>query len=100
MGGIIETQVGEFSLGEAFAIGLAKSLGERLLTPLIGNGSYMSGGVKLAGAWAVPKVLHGKYGKIAGTALAVDGVEDIINAISQSFFGGAGNDNSANGWIM
>lgn len=100
MGGIIETEVGEFSLGEAFAIGLAKSLSERLLTPLIGNGSYMSGGAKLLGAWGVPKMIKGKYGKIVGTALAVDGVEDVINAVSNSFFGGAGNDSTAESWVM
>lgn len=94
MGGLVETQVGEFSLGEAFAIGLTKSLGERLLSPLIGNGTYLSGGVKLAGAYLVPKMLGGKMGRVAGTALAVDGVEDIINAISASFFGAAGNDSS------
>lgn len=94
MGGIVDAQVGEFSLGEAFAIGLTKSLSERLLSPLIGNGTYLSGAAKLVGAWGVPKVLHGKMGKVAGTALAVDGVEDIVNALSQSFLGGAGNDST------
>lgn len=91
MGGIIETQVGEFSLGEAFAIGLSKSVSERILAPLVGNGTYMSGGVKIAGAWLLPKMLKGKMGKIIATGLVVDGVEDVINALSASFLGGFGN---------
>ena len=91
MGGIVEAQVGEFSLMEAFEIGIAKSVTERLLAPLIGNGSYMSGGVKLAGAFLLPKAMKGKLGKVIATGLAVDGVEDVIQAVSSHFFGGGGN---------
>ncbi len=100
MGGIVETQVGEFSIGEAFAVGLSKSLTERLLAPLIGNGSYMSGGVKLLGAYLIPKAHRGALTKVIATGLAVDGVEDIINALSASFLGGAGNDASTSGMIV
>ena len=81
---LINAKVGEFSIGEAFAIGLAKSLSEQLLSPVIGNGSYSSGAIKLATAWGFPKIpMVGKYaqnevGKVILTAMAVDGVEDII----------------------
>lgn len=86
--GIVETKVGEFSIGEAFAIGLAKKLSEELLSGLIGNGTYMSGSIKLAGAYAIPKyLLKGKMGNILGTALCVDGVEDILTNL---FKGGIG----------
>ena len=98
MGGIVETQVGEFSLGEAFMIGVAKSLTERLLSPVVGNGTYMSGAVKLGGAYMVPKLLKNKIGKVTGTALAVDGVEDIINALTNSFF--SGGNSSGDAWIV
>jgi hypothetical protein len=85
---LIESKVGEFSIGEAFAIGLSKSLTEQLLSPYIGNGTYKSGAIKLLGAYAIPKyVLKNNVGKIVGTGLAVDGVEDIITAL---FKGGMG----------
>ena len=77
---IVNAQVGDFSLGEAFAIGLTKSLSEQLLSRIIGNGTYVSGALKMGMAWAIPKyALKNKFGKTVGTALAVDGTEDIIN---------------------
>lgn len=80
--GLIEKKVGDFSLGEAFAVGLSKTLTEQILAPIIGNGNFMSGGMKLVGAWAIPKyLLKNKFGNILGTGLAVDGVEDIVNAL-------------------
>ena len=95
--GLIEKKVGDFSLGEAFSVGISKTLTEQLLAPLIGNGNYMSGGVKLVGAWAIPKyLLKNKYGKVLGTALAVDGVEDVVNAL---FTDGKGNQQKESGLI-
>lgn len=94
---IVNTKVGDFKLSEAFAIGLTKSLSEQLLSQFIGNGSYMSGAVKLGLAWAVPKYLmKGGFGKTVGTALAVDGTEDIINNL---FKGGANVSASSHGLI-
>ena len=79
---IVNTKVGDFSLGEAFAIGLTKSLSEQLLSKFIGNGTFMSGAIKIVGAWAIPKyALKNQMGKTIGTALAVDGVEDALNAL-------------------
>lgn len=79
-----QIKVGDFSLGEAFAIGISKTLSEQLLTPIIGNGSYMSGGSKLLLSWGlaktpyIKKFTNNKVGKVVMTALAIDGVEDII----------------------
>jgi len=90
--GLIETKVGEFSIGEAFAVGLAKSLTENMLSGFIGNGTYQSGMLKIAGAWGLPYILRkvgmksGKITKIVATAVVVDGVEDMINNL---FKGGA-----------
>lgn len=95
--GLIEKKLGDFSLGEAFAVGITKTLAEQVLAPLIGNGNYVSGGVKLVSAWAVPKyLLKNEYGKVLGTALAVDGVEDVINAL---FSDNAGQMKSESGLI-
>lgn len=93
--GLIESKVGEFSIGEAFVIGLTKSLAEKVLTPVIGNGTLMSGSIKLAGAWGIPKyVLKGQTGKVIGTALAVDGVEDIVTWLFASLSNGSSENNT------
>ena len=93
--GLIEKKVGDFSIGEAFAIGIAKTLSEQVLAPIIGNGTYMSGGAKLLMAWAVPKyVLKGSFGKTLGTAWAVDATEDIVNALFSDNFGVMGQEKS------
>lgn len=90
-------EVGEFSLGEAFAIGISKSLTEQILLPYIGNSNYKSGAVKLAGAYIIPKyVLKNKYGKIIGTGLAVDGVEDMLRSIMPMIIGSAAPNTSGN----
>lgn len=91
--GLIEKKVGDFSLGEAFVVGLTKAISERILAPVIGNGTLMSGSVKLVGAWAVPKyLLNGEktkgVGKTLGTAWAVDGVEDIVTALMNGISSG------------
>lgn len=88
---LIETKVGDFSISEAFIIGLMKSVSERILTPLIGNGTYLSGATKLVGAYALPKMVKGKYSNMMGTALAVDGVEDIIQKLLSGFGGNSDN---------
>lgn len=88
--GLVETKVGEFSISEAFAIGLSKSLSEQLLAPVIGNGNYMSGATKLVLAWGLPKYMpgfKGNFGKTVATGLAVDGTEDIINSLFSDAFG-------------
>ena len=79
--GLIDKKVGDFSLGEAFAVGLTKSLSEQILNPVIGNGTILSGAVKLGSAYLVPKMMSNKFTKVLGTALAVDGVEDIVTMI-------------------
>lgn len=95
---LIDKKVGDFSLGEAFAIGISKSLTEQVLAPFIGNGNYMSGGVKLAMAWGIPKfLLKNSLGKTIGTGLAVDGVEDMVNAL---FGDRAGRMNNESGMVI
>jgi len=77
---ILGADTGKLSLGDAFMIAGAKTVLERLSAPIIGNASYMSGGVKVVSAVLFNKFLGGKLGDIVGTALAVDGTEDIVNA--------------------
>ena len=45
----------------------------------------MSGGIKVAGALVTTNLIGGKMGDILGTALLVDGAEDIINNLIGTF---------------
>lgn len=74
---------GKLSIGDSIMIAGAKILSERLLSPIVGNGSLVSGGVKIAGAVLSKNMIGGKVNDILGTALMVDGAEDIVT----SFFG-------------
>lgn len=82
----------DFTLGEAFAVGVAKTASERLLAqyprmngkPLVGNATIKSGVIKLALAglaWRGSQKGNGlgaKTMRVASTAWTVDGTEDII----------------------
>jgi hypothetical protein len=93
---IVSAKVGEFNLGEAFAIGIAKKVSEQLLQPVIGNGSYMSGAVKIGAAYFLPKVWKGKISSVLATAWAVDGVEDMITQL----FGSGVGPSTSDGMIL
>jgi hypothetical protein len=74
---------GEFSFAEALGVGISKVATERLfaMVPFVGNGTFRSGIIKLGVSHAIPKLLlKNKMGKIIGTGIAVDGVEDIVVA--------------------
>jgi len=95
---IINKKVGDFSVGEAFTVGIMKALLEQAHAPVVGNGNFISGSVKMIEAYVVPKyLLKNDVGKNIGTALAVDGVEDMINAL---FKGGSSIDNSSRGNLI
>lgn len=72
--------------------GVAKPVLENLMTPVIGNGTVMSGGIKLVGAVAVNKFVGGgTISNAAQIALAVDGMEDIVHGVLGGGFLGMGN---------
>lgn len=82
---ILKAKGGKLTVIDALLIAGAKSVSERILSRFIGNGTILSGAVKLGGAVALVSGVKGKIGDILGTALMVDGAEDIIT----SFMGGA-----------
>ena len=82
---ILSAKSGKLTIMDALMIAGAKSVSERLLQKVIGNGTIMSGAIKLVGAVTLVSGVKGKAGDILGTALMVDGAEDIIT----SFMGGA-----------
>lgn len=79
MAEILGASAGKLSIGDAFLIAGVKTFSEKFLANYIGNASVFSGSIKLVGAVMVNKMLGGKWGDILGTALAVDGTEDIVN---------------------
>lgn len=84
MAELLGAKAGKLNISDALMISGAKIVSERMLAQVIGDGSLMSGAVKIGGAFAVNKLVGGKISDILGTALMVDGAEDLI----QSVFGG------------
>ena len=85
---LIKAKTGKLNLGDAFLIAGAKVASERLLQPLVGDANFMSGGVKLGLSFLFSKMIGGKAGDIIGTALVVDGTEDIVAPFLNRFLGG------------
>jgi len=85
---ILGAKAGQLSIMDALSIAGAKIVSERLLASFVGNGSLLSGGVKLGGAFAVNKLVGGKVSDIVATAMTVDGAEDIVTAFFPKFAGG------------
>lgn len=55
-----------------------KPIAESLFSKVVGNGTMVSGAVKIASAVILNKYVPGKIGNIAAIAVGADGAEDII----------------------
>lgn len=82
----VNRKVGEISLVEGGMIALSKvsiEQGLMTLTPL-GNGNFVSGGAKLAGALALDMTGRAtntkRFTSIPATAMLIDGFEDVVTA--------------------
>jgi hypothetical protein len=85
---ILHPKVEMTGLFDLIGVGVVKQFEEKLTSPVIGNGTLISGGIKLIGG----AVLHGKGGRlgnVASSALLVDAGEDIALGII-GMIGGAG----------
>ncbi len=85
MTNVLQQKSGKLDIMDALMIAGAKTVAERVLGMVIGNGTLLSGAIKLGGAVTLVSGIKGKVGDILGTALMVDGAEDIVT----SFMGGA-----------
>ena len=85
---ILGAKTGQLSIGDALAIAGTKIVTERLLATIVGNGSLVSGAVKLGGAMASKKLMSGKMGDILATAMTIDGSEDIVSSFFPTFSSG------------
>lgn len=71
--------------------GVMKPVFENLMSPVIGNGTVMSGGIKLVGAIAINRFVGGgMLSNAAQIALGVDGMEDIVHGVLGGGFMGMG----------
>lgn len=82
------------------AAGVFKSVEETVLTPYIGNGTLMSGAIKLGAGYVCKEMAPpGLVRNATSAGFTIDGVEDIIYALtSGAGFGsifGSGNNNSS-----
>lgn len=71
---------GGLNITELIGISIAKPVVERVSSKIVGNGTIVSGGAKVLGAFAAQQILPKQYGinnMVAG-ALGVDGAEDLI----------------------
>ena len=75
---IPKAKISSNGLTEALMIGVAKAVEERALMPFIGNGTVTSGAIKLVGGGFVQSAIGGKIGNVAGSALVIDGIEDVV----------------------
>lgn len=85
MATVLSSKPGKLTIGDAFLIAGTKTFTEKFLANYIGNATVFSGSIKLVGALMLNKMFGGKWGDVLGTALVVDGTEDIIG---QLFNGG------------
>jgi hypothetical protein len=74
---------GGLNITELVGISIAKPIVERTSSKIIGNGTIVSGGAKVLGAFAAQKMLPEAYGinNIVAGALGVDGAEDLIVSV-------------------
>ena len=77
---------------DALIIAGIKTVEERLLAPIIGNGTLKSGIIKAVVGFVLPSIGgSNKWTNLAGTAFIVDSTEDLVNAGLQMMgWGGAG----------
>jgi len=97
---LVPKNVGKFEssgFGDALLIGVVKTIEERALINVIGNGTVKSGLVKGIGGAVVSGMIGGKAGKIVGSAFAIDAVEDLVNGFMGAATAGSTNTNE-NAW--
>lgn len=97
---IVPAGTGNLSTIDLLGATASKYVTERALAPYIGNGTLMSGGIKIVGSQFAKAVPYA--GKYVSAGLLIDGAEDIMTALLNKFIGGqveslipSGNGNSA-----
>lgn len=101
MGKIIKGKPNKSTFVDALGIALIKTAEERLMAPLIGNGTFMSGGAKALIAFGLPMIAgSNKWTNLGSTAFMVDAAEDLVNATIQALGAGGGGLNSGGSQVI
>ena len=96
MAKILKPKIKANGLMDSFEMAALKSISERSLAPVIGNGSMKSGVVKLVGAGVLGSVSSNKHVSLLSSAIIVDGFEDIVTGLlGGSVAGGSGTSEGA-----
>lgn len=90
MANILKPKVQASGLMDAFEMGLLKTFSERTLTPVVGNGTFTSGAVKLIGGGVLSGFSKNKHVGLLSSAMVIDGVEDAAHSLIGGLMGGVG----------
>ena len=75
---VLKPEVKMSGLMDIALIGASKAATEQALTPFIGNGSFVSGFVKLGAGGIIQG--RGKIGNVVGSGLVLDSIDDLVTA--------------------
>jgi len=92
---ILKPKIQASGFMDALELGIMKSVSERVLSPVIGNGTVQSGVIKGIGGGLLTGVRGNKHVNLLGSALFVDAIEDVVKSVLAPVVGGS--DNSG-GW--
>lgn len=90
---ILKPKVNASGLTDVVFLGVSKHLTERLMAPVVGNGTFQSGLTKGVLGGVVGSMGFGKIGTAVSGGMIVDGIEDIIVALM-----GSGEASSSGAW--
>lgn len=90
MAKILKPKVKATGLMDSFELAVMKSVGERVTSPMIGNGTIQSGAIKLVGAGLLSTVSRNKHVGLLSSAFIVDGFEDIVTSLLGGTSGAGG----------
>lgn len=92
-----ENVSGSVDMLDLVTAGAVKYFGERSLQPIIGNGTVMSGGIKLGSAIAIRSLMpNGRIKDAFSLGLAIDGMEDILFNVLGGVSGTTNNNKEVN----
>lgn len=97
---ILKPEIKSSGIIDSIEMGIIKTIAEKAMTPVIGNGNLKSGAIKLVAGGLIGTLGSNKHVKLGSSAVVMDGTEDIAHGLL-GYFGGAlgGDGDSANdGW--
>lgn len=90
MTNVLKPKIKATGLMDAFEMGIMKTLSERALSGVVGNGTFMSGGAKLVSGGILNGVSRNKHVGLLSSAMVIDGVEDVAHSVLGGLLGGTG----------